>query len=279
MKARLGSLFQTNAHSLPRRLYFWWLQRWRGVFAKRQQVYFVRLGGKRFKRVVFGDSAQAAEVQAALDAFAGHGRFPPLVHRHENELLLAFVEGRSFDPEDSTDRARLARFLAELWRRAPVEIARSDLPYDARLQVDLDVLVTAGVLTVERARALATRAETVAPDRLLLGYDYVDPVAKNFVIAGSAPSGSDGARLVAIDIESLRADQPLGAGLAQASLRWLAPGDVPVMASQVTESGGPDIDAQLDYVRLITTVAWTKRKLLQGKTRFIRSAHFDALLR
>ncbi|MBY6205464.1 hypothetical protein [Halomonas denitrificans] len=278
MKARLGSLFQTNAHSFARRLYFWWLQRWRGVFAKRQQVFFVRVGRTRFKRVVFGDSAQAAEVQAALDDFAGSGRFPPLVHRHENELLLGFVEGRAFDPDDSADRARLARFLAELWRRAPEEIARSDRPFDARLRVDLDFLVTAGVLAAERARALAARAEAVAPDTLLLGYDYVDPVAKNFVIAGSAPSGTDGARLVAIDVESLRADQPLGAGLAQASLRWLAPGDVAVMASQVTESGGPDIDAQLDYVRLITTVAWTKRKFLQGKTNFIRSAHFDALL-
>ncbi len=278
MKARLGSLFQSNAHSLSRRLYFWWLQRWRGVFAKRQSVHFVRVGGKRFKRVVFGDSAQAAEVQAALDAFAGSGRFPPLVHRHENELLLGFVEGRGFDPEDSSDRARLARFLADLWRRAPEEAARSALPFDARLRTDLEFLVTAGVLGEERAASLVGRAEAVAPDSLLLGHDYVDPVAKNFVIAGDARGGRDGARLVAIDIESLRADQPLGAGLAQASLRWLAPGDVAVMASQVTESGGPDIDAQLDYVRLITTVAWTKRKFLQGKTHFIRPEHFDALL-
>ena len=51
------------------------------------------------------------------------------------------------------------------------------------------------------------------------------------------------------------------------------------MASQVAESGGPDIDAQLDYVRIITTVGWTKRKFLQGKTHFIRPEHFDAVLR
>lgn len=278
MKARLGSLFQTNAHSLPRRFYFWWLQRWRGVFAKRQSVHFLTIGGQRFKRVVFGDSAQAAEVQDALDAFAGTGRFPALVHRHENELLLGFVDGRAFEPDDPSDRARLAQFLAVLWNRTPIEIPRADLPFDDWLKVDLEFLVTAGVIDRARADALAERAEALAPESLMLGHDYVDPVAKNFLITGEAPGSRDIPKLVAIDVESLRADQPLGAGLAQASLRWLAPGDVAVMASQVTEAGGPDIDAQLDYVRLITTVAWTKRKFLQGKTNFIRTEHFEALL-
>lgn len=278
MKARLGSLFQTNAHSWPRRLYFGWLQRWRGVFAKRQSVYFVSMHGKRYKRVVFGDSAQAAEVENALDAFAGSGRFPAVIYRHENELLLDFVKGREFDPSDSADRARLARFLAELWQRAPVETPRAELPFDARLAVDLEFLIQARVVDADRARALSARAESVAPETLQIGFDYVDPVAKNFVIAGEEAGRKQAPRLVAIDVESLRADQALGAGLAQASLRWLAPGDVATLASQVAESGGPDIDAQLEYVRLITTVAWTKRKLLQGKTNFIRAEHFDALL-
>jgi hypothetical protein len=271
MKARLGSWFQKNAHSFPRRLYFGWLQRWRGVFAKRQSVHFVSIHGRRYKRVVFGDSFQAAQVEAALDAFAQSRRFPPLVHRHENELLVGFVEGRSFDREDSADRARLADFLAELWQRASVERPRSELSFDARLAVDLDLLVQARVIEVARAEALAERARAVAPETVWMGYDYVDPVTKNFLIEND--------RLVAIDVESLQADQPLGTGLAQASLRWLAPGDVAVMASQVAESGGPDIDAQLDYVRLITTVAWTKRKFLQGKTHFIRPEHFDAVLK
>lgn len=278
MNARLGSLFQTNAHSLPRRLYFWWLQRWHGVFAKRQSVHFLTINGQRFKRVVFGDSAQAADVQQALDAFADTHRFPPLVHRHENELLLAFVEGRPFDPQDSGDRARLARFLAALWQRDAVERSRSELPLDTRLQIDLDLLVTAGVLDRETAGRLADRAAGVAPDTVRMGYDYVDPVAKNFLVVCDDSGDRDAPELVAIDVESLRADQPLGAGLAQASLRWLAPGDVAVMASLVNEAGGPDIDGQLDYVRILTAVAWTKRKFLQGKTNFIRREHFDALL-
>lgn len=271
MKARLGSWFQKNAHSFPRRLYFGWLQRWRGVFAKRQSVHFVSIHGRRYKRVVFGDSFQAREVERALDVFAGGGRFPPLVHRHENELLLGFIEGRPFERDDTADRARLAAFLAELWRAAPVEHPRSELPLDARLAVDLDLLVQARVIDTDRSAALAERARSVAPETLWIGYDYVDPVTKNFLIEND--------RLVAVDVESLQAEQALGTGLAQASLRWLAPGDVAIMASQVAESGGPDIDAQLDYVRLITTVAWTKRKFLQGKTHFIRPEHFDALLR
>jgi hypothetical protein len=278
MKARLGSLFQKNAHSLPRRLYFEWLRRWRGVFDKRQRVYFVRIGGKRFKRVVFGDSAQAEAVADALGAFSGEGRFPDLIHRHENELLLEFVDGRPFDPADTSDRARLAAFMAELWRRAPVETSRDRTGLDRRLAVDLRFLGDAGVLDSARRAALAERAAAVAPETVLTGYDYVDPVTKNFVITAESPGLKQAPKLVAIDVESLGAGQPLGVGLAQASLRWLAPGDVPVMASQVAEAGGPDIDAQLDYIRIITTVGWTKRKFLQGKTNFIRDDHFDALL-
>lgn len=270
MKARLGSLFQRNAHSPLRRLYFWWLQRWKGVFSKRQRVYFLDIEGRRYKHVVFGDSHLAAEVQDALDAFAASGRFPPLIHRHENELLLGFVEGRAFDHEDSADRARLADFLATLWSRGAAPCSRAELPFDARLAVDLDFLVHVGVLDRPKADALAARAADVAPDELQVGYDYVDPVAKNFVVADD--------RMIAIDVESLQAAQPLGTSLAQASLRWLAAGDVAVMASQVAESGGPDIDAQLEYVRILTTVGWTKRKYLQGKTNFIRAEHFDALL-
>lgn len=271
MKLRLGSWFQKNAHSLPRRLYFAWLQRWRGLFAKRQSVHFVAIHGQRYKRAVFGDSFQAAEVEKALDAFGGRRRFPPLVHRHENELLLGFVEGRAFDGTDTSDRARLADFLAELWQRSPVERARCDLAFDVRLAVDLELLTQARVIDGAKARALAERAQAVAPETLWLGYDYVDPVTKNFVVEKE--------RLVAIDVESLQAEQVLGTSLAQASLRWLAPSDVAIMASQVAECGGPDIDAQLDYVRLVTTVAWTKRKFLQGKTHFIRPEHFDAVLR
>ncbi|HKL52693.1 MAG TPA: hypothetical protein VJ902_01940 [Wenzhouxiangellaceae bacterium] len=278
MKARLGSLFQKNAHSVPRRLYFEWLRRWRGVFEKRQRVYFVRIGGKRFKRVVFGDSALAEDVADALGMFSGAGRFPDLIHRHENELLLEFVEGRPFDPADSSDRARLAAFMAELWRRSPGEMPRDRSGLDQQLDVDLRFLLDAGVLDAARRHALAERAAAVAPETILTGYDYVDPVAKNFVITSESPGLKLAPTLVAIDVESLRAGQPLGVGLAQASLRWLAPGDVPVMASQVAEAGGPDIDAQLDYVRLITTVGWTKRKFLQGKTNFIRREHVDALL-
>ncbi len=80
MKLRLGSLFQTNAHSLPRRLYFALLRRLFAVFGKRQSVHFVQINGQRYKRVVFGDSFEAVTVERELNSAFGRSRFPALIH-------------------------------------------------------------------------------------------------------------------------------------------------------------------------------------------------------
>ena len=76
MKFRLGSLFQRNAHSIPRRLYFAGLSRVSGVFSKRQSVHFVTINGKRYKRVTLGDSFEALQVEEALRLAPADAGFP-----------------------------------------------------------------------------------------------------------------------------------------------------------------------------------------------------------
>ena len=261
MKYRLGSLFQVNAHSWVRRGYFTVLRLFFGVFSKRQSVHFVRVNGTRYKRVVFGDSHEAALVERALDAAAPLNAFPPLIHRHENELLLGFVEGRGFDPGRPGDRDLLGSFLGHLYAIAPNTV--DDGALARRLEIDLRFLCEAGLVDTALATELGQAAARMRPEKIVEGLDYVDPVAKNFVI-------TDDGQLCAIDVESLRAGQPLGTGIAKAAVHWLDPEARPDLLRAVEHAAGFSIAEQMAYLELCFRVGWTKRKLLQGKQHAIR---------
>lgn len=260
MKFRLGSLFQKNAHSLPRRLYFAGLQRVAGVFSKRQSVYFVDINGTRFKRVVLGDSFEAVQVERAMRSAPAAARFPELIQRHENELLLGFVEGRRFDPSQDSDRQALAEFFGALYAAGRRGIA-SDVLWRA-LETDIGFLCTAGVIDASLGQALLERADELRPAVIQTGLDYVDPVAKNFVVG-------DG-QLFAIDVESLRQDVPLGTGIAKAAVHWLGRDEVPDFIARVEHAADFKLSGQMPFVERCFRVGWTKRKLLQGKHRSIR---------
>jgi len=260
MKFRLGSLFQQNAHSLPRRVYFAGLRRVAGVFSKRQSVHFVRINGKRYKRVVMGDSYEAAQVEQAMQRAPANARFPELIHRHENELLLGFVEGRRFDPSDPGDRGALAGFFGALYA-AESQSAPTETPLRT-LQTDLGFLHEVGLIDAALRQALTRRAEQTRPAELRTGLDYVDPVAKNFVV--------DAGRIHAIDVESLRREVALGTGIAKAAVHWLPDEDLPGFVEQVERAGGLTLQGQMPFIELCFRAGWTKRKLLQGKHRSIR---------
>lgn len=268
MKFRLGSLFQKNAHSLPRRLYFAGLRRVTGVFAKRQSVYFVDINGTRFKRVVLGDSYEASLIERALKSAPGEARFPTLIQRHENELLLSFVDGRKFDVSSTCDRAALAAFFGALYgadRRS-----ESTQSLWGALETDLDFLVVAGLLEPALMDSIRARAAEIRPTEIQVGMDYVDPVAKNFVV--------DGDSIVAIDVESLRRDAPLGTGIAMAGVHWLEREAISGFLDQVSAAAEFTLSGQQPFVDLCFRVAWTKRKLLQGKHGSIRVDLLKALV-
>lgn len=232
-----------------------------GVVGKTQRAYFLTLNGHRYKRLILGDAWQAAQIECELDHFAPGTGFPPLILRHENELLLGYVEGRRFDGGDAADRERLARFYAALYRRDPRRVAAAELPLAARLRRDLQFLVEAGALAAPDLPALQTRAESLQPEQLWLGFDYVDPVEKNFVCTDAG--------VAAVDVESLHSNQPLGTGIAKARVHWLGEAQTGAFLASITAAGAPDLSEQLSYVELCFLAGWTKRKVLQGKRHFV----------
>jgi len=264
MRYWLGSLFQRNAHSRARRAYFALLPRLFGVFSKRQSVRFVSINGQRYKRVVLGDSHEAEAVEKVLDMVLDkvplQAAFPPLIHRHENELLLAFIDGRPFDPASAEDRDALAGFLGALY--ATARTGEDSGRLRRRLEVDADFLHSADLIDAGLRRALSRRADAVQPARIDRGLDYTDPVAKNFIVSSG--------RLVAVDVEALRDEIPVGTAVAKAAVHWLPEADVPAFIAAVAARGGGAIESQFPFVELCFRVGWTKRKLLQGRHRSIR---------
>jgi len=265
-----GRPLQRHAHPVWRRVYDRMRPLFGGVFGKSQSVYFLTLNGHRYKRLVFSDTYQAVQIEQVLDRFGPGDCFPPFILRHENELLLGYVEGRRFDHNDPADRERLAGFYAALYRRGPRQVAVAALPLAARLERDLRFLTDAGVLTAEKLPALRAAAESLQPETLWLGFDYVDPVEKNLICTETG--------VTAVDVESLYCDEPLGSGIAKARVHWLGEAQTEPFLAWLEAAGAPDIRAQLPYVELCFLAGWTKRKFLQGKRHFVQPARLERFI-
>ncbi|MDT8439141.1 MAG: hypothetical protein RQ729_09055 [Wenzhouxiangellaceae bacterium] len=260
MKYRLGALYRRSANSPLRRLYFSWLKHIRGVFHKRQSVQFVSINGKRYKRLELGDSFEAVQLEQALEALADRTLFPPLIHRNENQLLFGFIDGRPLDPQRADDLESMLRFFTTLYRSdASMQDPQRAL---GRLINDLAFLFDTGLIDVDLQQALAERAHAVCPNALVAGLDYIDPVAKNFVVTGEG--------VCAIDVESLHDAVPLGTGIAKAGLHWLDRDQQQLWLTRLDPQGTAGLRDQFAFVELVFRTGWTKRKLLQGKHHRIR---------
>ena len=266
MKRTLGSWFQRNAHSPFRRAYFWLLRHVLGVFGKSQQVYFMNINGHPFKRVVFLDTRLAAEVEHNLLQFSNERMFPTLIHRHENELLLDFVKGDAFNPEEFRHRQAFLQFMQSLYKRGREETVVDSGPSMRQLTIDLDFLVRCGVLQSELQASLLSAAQAVTPETLALGWDYVDPVRKNFIIQSD--------QLMAIDVESLAHGEPVGSGLVAATLHWLSNEQLFELLSEI-DAESRDLVLQLPFLAIAYPVGWCKRKILQGKRNFVPRARLE----
>lgn len=262
----IGRFGHRSAHSLGRRTLYALRSYFLGGVSKAQAVYFVEHRGHRYKRVVFGDSRQAELVELNMQAVAVASALPRLILRHEREVWVEFVHGRALDPTSATDLTELATFYADLYRGGAHHVALADTAWHEKLQTDLWFLARSGVLASSRAEEITRHAEDIKPETVWQGYDYVDPVAKNFVVA------TDG--LKAIDIESFQADQLLGTGIAKAGIHWPDFGADDFVARMI-ECGAPDFRAQQRYTELCFIAGWTKRKVLTGKHRYIQPERFD----
>ena len=244
---------------------------WRAIGSRPQKsskVRFATIGGHRFKRIIFGDSGMASRVERNLESFADLALFPPLVTRYESEVWVDYVRGRRPSGDDPTFVALLADFFATLYRRAPRRVRLADTAAPARLERDLRFLGDVGVVSETLAAELRGTAARLAPEEVWVGFDYVDPVLKNFVVT------SEGGGIRAVDVEALCDDELLGTGVARALARWAEP-HREALLDRVLGGETPDFGRYFAYVELSFTAAYTALMVLERKWKFVEPARFE----
>lgn len=257
-----------NVHAWWRRLYSR-LRLMFGAAVKSHTVHLVTIGGRRYKRVTFSHASEAVRVEHCLDRVASLPGFPEPVYRHEDKVWVKFVEGETLDPSRPEHVHGVIAFFADLYRHGSYPVELSSTPIHRRLLADLEFLVEVGALSGPRGGALADAAQRLRPDRAWMGFEYIDPLPKNFVLVSRGP--------VAIDVEALQADRMLGIGLAKAQQRWLR-----IERAELLEAlagrGAPDLEPQLEYAALSFLAAYAKQMVFRGRRRDIRAGDFERLL-
>lgn len=265
--------FQQQLRTSRKRVLRYWLSRLFGSrLQKSQLLYYVDVGGQRYKRIVLRDSQLAERIQTSLERFGESDLFPRLITTYEREVWVEFIEGDPIAHADEVAVRKLADFYARLYARAPRKAALSDTPFAARLRSDLRFLAEVGVLSAEKGKQLLSAAEALAPEQVWLGFDYTDPVLKNFVVA------RDTSRVCAVDVESLECDQLLGFGLGKAFARWLEP-QRELFLDCLRDSEAPDLSQNLPFAELCFLAFWTKMGFLEQKWRYVDASHFDKFLK
>ena len=260
-RQRVGTSAYRRFRYLLSRLYGTRLQ-------KSQSVYFVTINGNRFKRIVLRDSHLASEIERNLESFGSSDHFPTLVARYEHEIWVEYIEGTRVETSDENVIGQLADLYAEVYARASRTVPIAEAPFLPRLRRDLRFLERVGVLSRGVGRNLEAAAERLAPDSVWVGFDYTDPVLKNFVIA------SDDGRLCAIDVESLLPDQLIGTGFAKACARWMEP-QRKAFLERLMRPSVPDFSAYTPFVELVFVAAYTKLMFLEKKWRNVDPARFE----
>jgi hypothetical protein len=228
----------------------------------------VTIGERRFKRIIFGDSWMAAKVERNLEKFSDVALFPPLIARYENEIWVDYVQGTRPDGDGSGIVERVADFFATLYRRAPRRMRLAETGAPARLERDLRFLGNVGVISEALAAELGRTAARLAPDEAWVGFDYSDPVLKNFVVV------SEGKRLCAVDVEGLCDDELLGTGVARALARWAEP-HREALLGRILSDGTPAFGRYFAYVELSFAAAYTALMVFERKWKFVEPARFE----
>ena len=269
---RLPRFRQSSLHSLGRRVGMALRRQLLGRFVPEKQVRLIEIGGARCKRLTLPDTWTATQLARSLERFRAHPVFPALIAQSANELLLEFVEGRPIaDPLDAAGCDQLADFFAVLYAQDRHAVETRNAGFVAALQQDLDFLGRVGVLEAAAVPELARAAEALVPAQVYVGHDYLDPIARNFVVT---PAG----RLVAIDIEDLLPNQLLGSGVAKAVLR--TPGaERERLLAGIRRTAGLDLAPVMPFVELAFLAGWTKRALLKGRARLVRPELFEPFRR
>lgn len=136
-----------------------------------------------------------------------------------------------------------------------------------RLHRDLRFLERVGVLSAAARGGIVQGIGGITPASLWVGFDYNDPVVKNFVVTAEG-------LVCGIDIESLLEEQLMGLGVAKALMRWMEPYRT-VFLEAFAATDAPDFIPYLDFVELSHLAAYTKLMFVERKWANVDPARFD----
>jgi len=235
---------------------------------KAKSLHFVTINRQRFKRVQLADSAIAADIERNLEVFHADDVFPRLVTRYEHEIWVDFIAGDR--PRIVTEQVvrQVAEFYATIYAKHAELVDTADTLFPARLVQDLRFLTQAGILSDSLYERLCVAVEPLTPQQVWLGFDYTDPVLKNFV------ASQEGGKLYAVDVEGLADDQLIGMGTMKACVRWLGKFQ-PLFYEHFAAQGAPDFQPYLPFVELCFLAKWTKRNFFEGKKKKIDAGVFE----
>ena len=259
---------ETRTFRLARRLRYLCSRAVGNRLQNSQRTLFTTRNGKRFKRLILRDTALAAEFEQNLEAFKGSPHFPAVAIRYEHELWLEYVEGSPITTVDAALVEKIADFYAATYRHAARAVNLTETAVIYRLQRDLSLLNQVGVLSEAVYRSLGSAAEKLAPEFIWIGFDYVDAVRKNFIVAHR-----DGL-VCGVDADSLRKDQLIGTGVTSALARWLGPFQDSFF-QHLFRDGVPDFRPYLPFIELCYFAAWTKMYFFERKKKRIDPGLFE----
>jgi len=239
-------------------------------YVKRQRVYLVTNGERRYKRTVFGDAAKARRVAETLQAFSLPGILPAFISQYDDEVWVEFVAGDRVTADEPGLPGELAPVLGRLYAHEARRVPQTERAADVEIRRNLGFLRDVGVLDTNLHARLVDHANASTPEDVWLGWDYGDLLPKNII------RDRDGA-LRFVDIESIHRDHLLGVGLAKASLRWLGDRRAAFLAD-LTEAGAPPVTEYLPFLELHVLARLTKRAVLQDKPRHVEPEAFRRLI-
>ena len=259
---------ETKSFRLLRRLRYLVSRLFGNRLQNSQRTSFETLNGRRFKRLILRDTALATELERNLEAFHDSPHFPSVAIRYEHELWLDYVEGSPIVQPDTRVVEKIADFYAATYSRSARRVDVADTPFVPRLQRDLRFLNRVGILSDAAYRDLGAAVERLVPDRVWVGFDYTDAVLKNFIV-----TDADGL-VCGIDAESLRTDQLIGTGVANALARWLGTFQDRFL-QRLFRDEIPDFRPYLPFVELCYASAWTKMYFFEKKWKRIEPSIFE----
>jgi hypothetical protein len=242
--------------------FFWkrlgyWMSRLGGTrLQKAKSLHFVTINGEQFKRLILSDAYSASEIERNLEVFRESTIFPALVIRYERELWVEYVEGDSLKLNDSSLVEKLADFYSRLYCQEARFVDTDSTVFPDRLDRDLRFLNQVGILPGNLFKELQTCANTLQPKGCWIGFDYTDPVRKNFVLLPKTQT------LCAVDIEGLVRDHLVGMGAAKALVRWLNPFKDDFFRYLAVKNV-PDIQSYYRFIELCFLAQWMKRAFFE----------------